>query len=386
MSRSLPPGLPRAGGPKEAVAAVAGEPFGEVRRIAVLRANGLGDFVFAMPALAALRERYPHAQITLLGKRWHRSFLKGRSRLVDEVVALPPVPGVGVPEDVEVDEAAIDACVDDLRRRAFDLAFQFQGGGRYSNPFLLRLDARHSFGACAPGAQPLAHSIPYVVWQNERLRLLEVAALAGAPAIQLEPRLPVLSRDRRELAEQVTLPSEPLAVLSPGAMDPRRRWPVEHFAAVGDALAAAGAAVVVQGDHSERHLTAGVVAAMHRQALDLGGRLSLDGLTALLARARIMVANDSGPLHLAQAVGGATVGLYWLVNLFVSGPPTVSRRRYAMSLRLACPECGRENLAMRCEHDVSFIADIPVDEVLGLALALWHQETAVPVAPASVSR
>ncbi|CAL94337.1 glycosyltransferase family 9 protein [Azoarcus olearius] len=363
-------------------ARAAARPFGEVDEIAVLRPSGLGDFIFALPALEALRERYPHARITLLAKGWHRSFLKGRTRLVDEVVALPPIPGVGAPPGHAADEAAIDACVEALRARAFDLAFQFHGGGRYSNPFLLRLGARHSFGLLAPGATPLPHCVPYELWQNERLRLLEVAALADARPVELEPLLPVLPRDRRELGERVELPPQPLAVLSPGATDPRRRWSVARFAAVGDALVEAGAAVAVQGDDSERGLTAAVVAAMRSPALDLGGRLSLDGLAALLARARLLVANDSGPLHLAQAVGTATVGIYWLINLFVSGPPTVTRRRYALSLRQSCPVCGRDNRHQRCEHDVSFVDDVALDEVLTPALALWQQEAARPAAHA----
>lgn len=353
--------------------------FGPVGQIAVLRAGGLGDLIFALPALASLRVRYPRARIVLLGKEWQRGFLEGRSPLVDEVLVLPPVPGVGEAEDSEVDAAAVDAWVEVQRSRRFDLAFQFHGGGRYSNPFLLRLGARHSFGLCTPDAVPLAHALPYIPWQNERLRLLEVAGLAGAPVVDLEPLLPVLPRDWRELAEKVELERSPVAVLSPGARDPRRRWAVERFAAVGDALAEAGATVVVPGDAGECGLSAGVVAAMAWPALDLGGRLSLDGLTGLLACARLVVGNDSGPLHLAQALGTATVGLYWFANFLVSGPPTVACRRYAIAPRLACPVCGRENLHQRCPHDVSFVDDIGVEEVTGLALDLWRQQTKVSV-------
>lgn len=356
--------------------------LGPVERIVVLRANGVGDFIFALPALAALRARFPHAQVTVLGKRWHREFLSGRSRLIDEVVALPPIAGISAPEGIAVDQAEVDACVEALRAKRFDLAFQLHGGGGNSNPFVARLGARHSFGACAPEALPLDHVVPYERWQNERLRLLEIVALAGATTSQLEPVLPVLGSDRRELAERVVLPDGPLAVLSPGATDPRRRWPVERFAAVGDALAEAGAVVAVQGDESERELTAGVVAAMRHPATNVGGLLSLGGLAALLARAQLLVANDSGPLHLAQAVGTATVGIYWMVNLYASGPPTVARRRYALSMRQDCPVCGQRNLDARCEHDVSFVGDVALEDIMRPALALWQQAPAARAMPA----
>ena len=357
------------------------EAYGAVERIAVLRPSGVGDFMFALPALTALRLHFPGARIVLLGKAWHRTFLNGRTMLLDDVVALPPIPGVGAPPDAPCDTRAIDECCARLRQQRFDLAFQLFGGGRYSNPFVRRLNARHTFGACAPDAEPLEYSLPYVVWQNERLRLLEVVALAGARRVELEPRLPVLVRDRTELAARVELPPGPLAVIAPCATDPRRRWPVERFAVVGDALAEAGAVVAVQGDELERPHSAAVVAAMRHPALDLGGKLSLGGLAALFERARLVVANDSGPLHLAQTMGAATVGLYWFTNLFISGPPTVARRRYLMSPRLICPVCGQENLTQRCPHDPSFIADIGVDEVRDMALALWRQEAAHDLRP-----
>lgn len=356
--------------------------FGEVRTIAVLRASGLGDFVFALPALAGLRARFPHARIVWLGKPWHKGFLTGRSPLIDEVVALPPIPGVGVAPGTEVDEAAVEACCEALRQRRFDLAFQWHGGGRYSNPFLLSLGARHTLGLATPDAAPLEYSIPYVVWHNERMRLLEVAALAGASVVELEGRLALLQRDRDALEAEAALPQGPLAVLNPGSTDARRRWAPERFAAVGDALAQAGALVVVHGDERERAVTADVVGAMRERAIDLGGKLSLAALAALVARARLVVGNDSGPLHLAQAMGTATVGVYWLTNLFVSGPPTVARHRHALSLRLTCPVCGQQNIDTRCAHDPSFVDDVALDEVLRPALELWLAETAVQAARA----
>ncbi|MCK0508386.1 glycosyltransferase family 9 protein [Aromatoleum anaerobium] len=356
--------------------------FAEVATIAVLRPNGVGDFVFALPALAALRETYPQARIVLLGKPWHKVFLDSRTPLVDEVVALPPVPGVGAPPGAICDAGAIESFCALLRRRGFDLACQMFGGGRYSNPFLLRLDARHTVGLRTPGAAALERSLLYVPWQNERLRLLEVAALAGARTATLEPLLPVLQRDETELGDRLPLPPHPLAVLSPGASDARRRWSIDRFAEVGDALVRAGALVVVQGSADERQLSAGVVAAMRMPAIDAGGLLSLDGLAALLQRARLVVASDSGPLHLAHALGTPTVGIYWLKNLFVSAPLTAARHRHTVSLRLQCPVCGRQNLDSRCGHDPSFVDDVEAAEVTELALELWRDAQASPAARA----
>lgn len=350
------------------------EPVPGVASIAVLRPNQVGDFMFALPALAALRETYPAARIVYLGRVWHKEFLEGRTPLIDEVVVLPPIPGVGAPPEAAVDADAIESACEALRRRNFDIAFQFYGGGRHSNPFIRRLGARLTVGVRAGDAEPLDRWLPYVPWHNERLRLLETVGLAGARPAELQPLLPVLARDRDELAERLRLPADPpLVVLSPGATDPRRIWPVEKFAAIADEFVRMGACVVVQGGGpDDRRLTASVLAAMSEPAIDSGGLLTLDGLAALLQRARLVIASDSGPLQMAQAVGTPAVGIYWFVNLLVSGPLTSSQNRCATSLRRACPVCGRDNLTQRCRHDPSFVDDVSIEEVMALALELWN--------------
>jgi ADP-heptose:LPS heptosyltransferase len=339
------------------------EPIAGVKSIAVLRANAVGDFIFALPAFAALRETYPKAHLVLLGKRWHADFLRDRPEPVDEVIEIPDIRGVGAAEDCSENTEAVEAFTASMRARDFDLVFQLHGGGRYSNPFVKRLGGRCTLGLRASETEPLDATIDYIYMQNERLRLLEVAGLAGARTHNLDPRLPLLARDFIELRERVYLPDQPLVVLHPGASDARRRWPPECFAQVGDALAAEGAAIAVNGVEHERALTSTVLRAMRAPAMDLTGLLSLSGLAGLLCRASVVVSNDTGPLHLAQALGTATVGIYWLTNLFVSSPLIYEGRRYAVSFDARCPVCGLENIARRCEHDVSFVQNIPPAQV-----------------------
>lgn len=340
-------------------------------RIVVLRPNAVGDFIFTLPALAALRAAYPQASITLLGRRWHREFLSGRPGPWDEVIEMPPVRGVGMAPEGEQDDAQVHAFVEGLRARRFDLALQLYGGGRYSNPFVRALGARVSAGAHAQDASPLDRSVPYVLWCNERLRLLEVVAQCGARPVDLAPALQLTAADEDALATRLPLPTGPIVVLQPGATDPRRRWPTASFAAIGDALAARGAHVVVNGSTDERGLVASLVEAMHAPALDASG-LPLGALAALLRRARLVVSNDTGPLHLAQAVGAATVGIYWFLNLVTAAPVITASNRVAFSSRTHCPVCGAENVRGGCEHPASFVADVEVDEVLGPALELFN--------------
>ncbi len=115
------------------------EKIPDVHKIAVVRANALGDFIFALPALEALRGAYPQAEIVFLGRGWHASFLAGRPGPIDRVIVLPPTKGVSEPPEYTDDPIEQERFFEAMRQEHFDLALQIHGGGRYSNPFLLNL-------------------------------------------------------------------------------------------------------------------------------------------------------------------------------------------------------------------------------------------------------
>ncbi len=343
----------------------------EVRKIAVLRAGGLGDFIFTLPALDALREAYPEAEITLLGGPLQTGLLENRTEPAQRAILVPPSTGVNGPDTgVDEDEEELERFFEQMREKRFDLALQMHGGGGYSNPFVHRLGARVTAGAQAPDAPALDRAVPYVYFQSEILRYLEVASLVGAWTADLEPRLQVTEDDLTEARKVVPEDEGPLVALHPGAGDSRRRWPPEKFATVGDALAKAGARVAVVGVEEDRTLISGITNDMDHEALDLCGQLSLGGLTGLLSRCTVVVSNDSGPLHLAGAVGATTVGIYWGPNLINAGPPNRLCHRPALSWRSSCPVCGATLFDYDCGHTVSVVADVAVEEVSNYALDL----------------
>lgn len=346
----------------------------DLKRIALLRANGLGDLVFALPAFDALRAAYPDAEMALLGAPWHTDLLEGRPGPISRVITAPVSRGVRGDERTPDDERELETFFAAMRSLRFDLALQLHGGGRYSNPFVRRLGASLTVGLQDADASELDRVLPYAYWQNEVMRYLEVVSLVGAPPVTLEPRLAVTPRDTAASLAAVPGTDAPLVVVHPGASDPRRRWPAARFAAAADELAARGAVVVIVAAAQECDLTATVRAHMSRPALDLGGKLSVQGLVGLLARARLVLANDSGPLHLAAAVGAATLGIYWCGNMINGGPLTRLRHRAAVSWRVHCPACGANIVEHGCEHLESFVADVPLDEVLEQALALYQAD------------
>jgi len=340
----------------------------QVQRMLVLRPNAIGDFVFALPALHALRQRYPQAHIVFLGLQWHWEFLRGRPGPIDEVRVMPPVPGITAAADAPL-EADTRHFIAGLQQERFDLALQIYGGGRYANPFIQELGARTSIGMKTADATPLDRWIPYSALANRRLELLQVAALADAAPPLAERELEITPADRA--AAHSVLPHSPherIVVVHPGASDPRRRWPAERFALVADALAEAGATVVLSAAGSEAALTREIAARMRHRPLDPERRLTLPALCGLLERAVMIVANDTGPLHLALALGTPALGIFWLSNLLESAPLRPHLLRAALSARVHCPVCGQENRHARCAHDVSFVDDVSVAEVREMAL------------------
>jgi ADP-heptose:LPS heptosyltransferase len=350
------------------------ERLADIERIAVLRPNALGDFIFALPALHALRAAYPHARITYIGRQWHADFLRGRPVPVDEVRVIPPCPGVGAPLETSADEQAIAGFLAAMRKARFDLAMQLFGGGRYSNPFVRQFGARHTAGLRAEDAPPLDRNIRFGPLQNRRLQLLEAVALVGADSWRMERELTVTAQDRRAAQTATGHLTQPLALLQPGASDSRRCWPAERFARLADLLAGAGLQVAINGTEAERPVVRAVLEQARTPILDLSGRLSLQALCGLLERTSLLVSNDTGPLHLGLAVGTPCVGIYWLTNLFESGPLRQDKHRAALSLRTQCPVCGQENLTARCEHDSSFVDGVSVEEVADLAFDLLRED------------
>jgi ADP-heptose:LPS heptosyltransferase len=349
-------------------------PFDDVRRIAVLRGGGLGDLMFALPALHAVRRAYDRAEIVLLGTGEHARLLEGRPGPINRVMRLPAAKGVYEPlPGVHDDPPALHRFFTAALAERFDLALQMHGGGRWSNPFLRSLGARHTVGTRTPDAAMLTRWLPYRYFQHEALRWLEVARLAGAPAVTLNAGLAVTPQDLAEADEALSgLPGR-LVTLHPGATDPRRRWPATKFAEVAVHAAAAGYGVTVVGSGAEHELVQEIVERARDRSRSplsirgLAGVLDLNGLIGVLARSEVVVANDSGPRHMAEAVGTPTVSVFWCGNMINAGPFWRGTHRPHIAWTVRCPACGRsltDQDEPDCGHRVSWVSDIGVPDVL----------------------
>jgi ADP-heptose:LPS heptosyltransferase len=167
-------------------------PEGAVRRIAVFRALFLGDLLCATPAFRALRQRFPEAEIALIGLPWAQE-LVGRLPTIDRLLPFPGYPGLA---EVPADESRTAAFLREARATPFDLALQMHGDGNVSNGFVAALGARVSLGYRRGPDARLTGSLPWEPDEHETRRWTRLVAQVGARPDSARLDLPVSAAER----------------------------------------------------------------------------------------------------------------------------------------------------------------------------------------------
>ncbi|MGI5835080.1 MAG: glycosyltransferase family 9 protein [Chloroflexota bacterium] len=288
-------------------------PLNDVQRIVVVRALHLGDFLCSVPALRALKERFPQAELTYIGLPWAKEVVR-RYHYIDRFLEFPGYRGL---EGTLSDPVATSQFFIEARSYRYDLAIQMHGDGRISNSFTARLGARFSLGYRILGSrQPRQLDLELAFMSNVHeifrwLRLVGFLGAQGSPQLEF----PLVAEDEVEM-ETVAYSfgidlEKPIVMLHSGAKESAKRWPPEAFSEAGDRLAEQlGAQIAITGSHDEIPLGRAVAERMRNRAHLLSGRTSLGGLAALLSRATLLITNDSGPSHLAAALGIPSVVLF----------------------------------------------------------------------------
>ena len=255
-------------------------------KILVIRLGALGDFILSFAAFAAIRAQHPDARITLLTTAPFAAL--ARQAPWFDRVAVDQRPAWWNPLGI----ARLTR-----RLRGFDRVYDLQTSGRSSAYFCLAgkpVWSGIAAGCALPHVNPARDAMHTLERQRDQL------AMAGITAFP-RPDLGWLAR-----APHPAVP-ERFALLVPGAAPhrPEKRWPAERFAAVAEMLRQRDIAPVVVGTAQDTPLAARIPA-----AIDLTGRTDLAALAALAAKARVAVGNDTGPMHLAAALGCRCIVLF----------------------------------------------------------------------------
>jgi ADP-heptose:LPS heptosyltransferase len=308
------------------------------RKVVLLRASRIGDFLCATPAFRALRRALPRAEITLLTLPMLRD-LAYRLPYIDRVEDFPGFPGIA--------EQLFDArrtlrFLQAMQEEQFDLAVQMQGSGAYSNPLMLMLGARATAGFVRSGDSPgrLDAALPYSEATHEMHTVLAMATFLGAPPQCEHADFPLCPVDLEMAAALLKGAVPPLIGIHPAARDAERRWQVERFAAVGKALRERyGGTVIVIGEKEEQATGDALARQIGQRCLNLVGKTPLTTLGAVISRLSVLVTNDTGPAHIAYALGTPTVTIFGAGCPRRYGPPKEGPFR-ALAFPCAYQPCG----------------------------------------------
>ncbi len=320
-------------------------------RLLLVRPDHVGDVLLTLPAVAALRRVLPNLHITYLVAP-EAIEVPRHCPDIDEALSLPFSPFMDPPESPEWSEAlAREAPA--LRDR-FDLALLPRPDDPWSGRLVLAAGVPVRLGYARPRTRPFLTTAldppenGHVVQQT--LDLCRSAAgilgLRGSIADgPLEGPYFVPGEAEEVEAEQFLAgvgegEAHPL-VLHPGSGWPLKNWPARSWGMLATELSRRyRTSPLVVGGPGESALVKAVLAASGKSARGDAGRLSLGGLGALQRRARLVIATDGGPLHLAALVGAPVVGVYGPADPRQFGPWSPPGRHRVVRIQLPCSPCG----------------------------------------------
>jgi heptosyltransferase-2 len=348
----------------------------EIERVVVRGANWVGDAVMTVPALRELRRLLPRARLTLATRAWARDIFDGAD-FIDDLLPIESSRGV----------RPFIRQAREWRARRFDLAVLLPNSMESALvAFAARVPLRVGHATESRG-EFLTHALETPPWRGTRHEVfyyLNIVAgleraLRGssdvesrAPQFALEVSGARRAEARALLESRGVGAARPLVALCPGSTNSRaKRWHAGSYAALADRLIEeAGATVLLVGAREESDVTREVLAKMRRPAVALTGETTLSEMTAVLSVADLLVTNDTGPAHLASALGRPTLVVFGPTNPLTTRPfaPVAEIVRRP-------PDCA-PCMLRDCPIDHRCMTAISVDEVFARAAALLDRGAA----------
>jgi lipopolysaccharide heptosyltransferase II len=334
-------------------------------RILLIKPSSLGDIVHTLPVVSAIKAQWPGVHLTWVVKRRWAELV----RRVDGVDRVWPV-----------DDGAVNWVKQGwaLRAERFDLAVDLQGLFRSGAvAWLSGVPLRIGFANGREGS-PWFYTTRVPVPALEMHAVDRYLLVAGAMGARLQGspqfRFNVLAEDRaivrNILSEQGISVDQPWVAMNVSARWPTKRWPLSSFAAVLDLLHGEGRGpVVVIGSAEDRCDVEALRAVTTTPFIDLAGAVPLGCLPALLSKAAAMITNDSGPMHIAAAVGVPVVALFGPTSEVRTGPYGAGHR--VLTSSVPCRPC----FSRVCRHapELECLRALTPEEVAG---AVRHLLTA----------
>jgi ADP-heptose:LPS heptosyltransferase len=326
-------------------------------RFLIVSTTGLGDTLWATPAIRALRTRHPSAYIGVLTSKMGASVLKGNP-YIDETFILgdPALP-------------SLFSLYRTIKSRCIDTALIFHVSQRPIIPFCHLIGAKEVIGTenlCKGLDTLLTKRLP-LKYEHEILRRLAIVEQTGAKPQGLAMEMYLQNKDHsyiQHFLRQRNVPDYiPIIGLHPGAKDLFKQWHPDGFIAVGKRLTEEhGCQIIVTGNADEKDLVCKIADNIPR-AIPIYGQLNIHQLAALQKKMRLLITNDTGPMHLAAAVGTPILAIFGPTDPSLCGPIFASSYEI-IALKPTCTPC----LKKRCREPFCLL-QITSDHIFQKALS-----------------
>lgn len=332
-----------------------------IKTILIERLDGMGDLILSTPLFPALRRIYPNARISLAVPNWSKNLAQFIPD-IDEVIFLdPPWVTKNTPQNWY---KFLNQLID-LRKKEFDLGIELRGDFRL---ILLQslLRTKWKAGYVLTGCSfALSHIIPAGSSHHET-RLIEYLLKTLAPdnSFDLEPRLTmpedIIEKGKNLLLKYQTpekYSSNLTIVIHPGARWPGRQWSAQKNALLADRLIEKGHRVIFTGTDTEEKFAGEIIQLMRHKPVSLVGKTDFYTFLGVLASCDLFIGVDSGPMHLASAIGKPVIALFGAASPAVVGPVNNTGSTIYKGNQFKCSPCSQsvcENPGNSCMDAISF--------------------------------
>lgn len=338
---------------------------GADENILLIKPSSLGDVVMALPALSALRRSFPQARIHWLIRPEFAPLIEGHPH-VDEIILFDRKFLAKAWHSAAASRGLL-SLVSELRRRRFAAVLDLQG--LFRTGLLAWLSGcRQRFG---PRWREMAHLFyttsvrPRLEWIHVVDYYLKLVEAMGASDLRPEfvlPEKPTARTVARDLLSRHQIALDRYVIIIPGSAQTSKCWPAERFAALVDRLASGhGLAVAAIGGQSENGMIETIRSLAKHPPANLAGRTSLPELVEVLRGAKLVVSNDTGPGHIAAALGRPLVMMFSWSNPLRVGP-------YGRPQCIVARDADKRGLANRSRNPQHSIRHITLDEVYAKAV------------------
>ncbi|MBI4982587.1 MAG: lipopolysaccharide heptosyltransferase II [Candidatus Omnitrophica bacterium] len=337
------------------------------KRILIVRTDRIGDVLLSTPVIKAIRAAYPNAYIAMMVSPYAREIVEGNPDLDEVIIYDKDIKHKSWKNSIKFSQR--------LRKIMFDLALILHPTSRvHLLVFFARIHKRVGYDRKLGFL--LTDRITHVKQFGERHEsdyALDLVRYLGIQANDKSLFMPIKPESERwvnEVFNQMGIKdNEKLLAIHSAASCPSKIWPVKRFAELADKMIEKyGFKVLVVAGAKDASLARGVIKLMKNQVIDLAGKTSVSQLASVLKRCQLFVSNDSGPVHIASAVGTPVISIFGRNQKGLSpvrwGP--VGAKDQFLHKEVGCIEC----LAHNCKKEFACLKAITVEDVLSVVDAV----------------